>query len=143
MRFPLKRFYQDERQTLGTLTVGEVTLFTIERPWLQNQPNVSCIPPGDYGMKLVEAGDKTRIRLSGGCIPAERSLINIEIANHANELEGCIGVGEGVSMSRWVPDCLFMVTESRAAYDVLFLRLQRLAETGVVCTLQLSDPWNL
>ncbi len=137
MRFPLRRFYQDERQTLGTLTAGSVTLFTIERPWLQNQPHVSCIPPGDYKITIIQIGAEEKIRLEGGCIPSERTLINIEVANRAEQLEGCIGVGCGVRLEDAV-NGIYMATDSRRAHNRLF---QEIAE-DVVCTLQISDPWN-
>ena len=142
MRFPLRRFYQDERQTLGTLTVGAVTLFTIERPWLENQPNVSCIPAGPYEIKLVWVDNERKLRLAGACIPSERTLINVEVANYASELEGCIGVGEGVTARGFVPDRQYMVTESAAAYELLLSKLSTLTDSSIACTLQISDPWE-
>ena len=41
--------------TLGSFRLPSgVILSTIERPWLNNRPNVSCIPPGEYLCKWIE-----------------------------------------------------------------------------------------
>ena len=44
----LERFAYLESGTLGKLTVGPWSCYTIERPWKDNQSNVSCIPEGTY-----------------------------------------------------------------------------------------------
>ena len=55
----LQRMEQDTRGTLGKLSIPLVappvigvgryeTLYTLERPWLDNQRGVSCIPAGLY-----------------------------------------------------------------------------------------------
>ena len=67
-------------------------LYTIERPWRNNEPNISCIPVGIY--RIVYG------RYNKGNYPCYeipnvegRSLIKIHIANRARELRGCIAVG--------------------------------------------------
>lgn len=122
MYFPHRRFYQDERQTLGTLLVGSRTIFTIEPPWVQNQPFQSCIPEGDYWFEHVNIGTeedpKMRVRLHD--VPG-RCFINMEVANYATQLHGCIGAGLGVSMASQ----LGQVTDSQKAYNFLTLELDR------------------
>ncbi len=142
MRFPLRRFYQDERQTLGTLTVGAVTLFTIERPWLENQPNVSCIPDGDYRITIVSVEGDRRIRLEGPGIPDERTLINIEVANYARELEGCIAVADGIILTDLPDGPYYSLWESKAAYSRFYDEIYKRVKKNVVCTLQISTPWQ-
>lgn len=143
MRFPLQRFYQDERQTLGTLKVGAVTMFTIERPWLGNQPNVSRIPEGRYMFGLEAVEDRQVIRLkTGGGIYGERTLINIEVANYARELEGCIGLGLGVSVHGDVRNGAYMTTKSADAYAILLEMLEEL-DPKVDCWLKIDDPSDL
>ena len=46
MRFPLDRILSNAVQTVGLLTVGRKSLFTMEPPWLHNYPGLSCIPAG-------------------------------------------------------------------------------------------------
>ena len=42
--------------TMGKLYEGkEFICYTIERPWLKNAKNVSCIPAGCYQVKLVNS----------------------------------------------------------------------------------------
>ena len=44
----MKRNSDNGVETLGTLTYGKFSCFTLERPWKNNQPNISCIPKGAY-----------------------------------------------------------------------------------------------
>ena len=37
-----------DQGTTGELIVGELRFYTIEPPWRDNQPNISCIPQGTY-----------------------------------------------------------------------------------------------
>lgn len=131
MRFPLRRFYQDERQTLGMLAIGPVTIFTIERPWVNNQPFKSCFPAGVYPMNII-GGPSEKIRL-GHVLPplngGERTLLNIEIANWARQLEGCVGVGMGVRRdpraSAREKALIYSVTDSKIALARLLTEIKR------------------
>ncbi len=139
MRFPLRRFYQDERQTLGTLMVGAMTLFTIELPWRHNQPTFSCIPAGRYRMTIVDVGEEKRIRLDGAGLQGERTLINIEVSNYASELKGCIGLGMGVSVYGGVPGFTYMTTHSGDAYKIFNDEIEQRIDSGVDCWLEIED----
>ncbi len=126
MNFPLSRIYQDEHQTLGLLRVGSALLATIERPWLNNQPFHSCIPSGSYALEVL--GDE-KVRLSG-TEPA-RTVINIEVANVASEVEGCIGVGTGFAFSTLMGELAYhrhAVVGSKVAIAMLTAELQRWPE---------------
>ena len=88
--------------TNGTLTINGVFIcFTIELPWLNNLPQISCIPEGEY--KVVPRFSKKHGRhLIIKDVPG-RALILFHPANNAQkELKGCIapvtvntGPGEG------------------------------------------------
>ena len=42
--------------TMGKLYEGkELICYTIERPWLKNARNVSCIPAGEYNVEMVNS----------------------------------------------------------------------------------------
>lgn len=135
MRFPMKRFYQDERQTLGTLQVGKRLLFTIERPWIHNQPFHSCFPAGSFLMKMITIDDVVKVRLHDlGSAErpnaAERTLLNIEVSNWAHQLQGCVGVGMGIkhddSLSAVDEDRhTYMLTNSKDAMGVLLDEMAR------------------
>jgi hypothetical protein len=92
----LKRLAFLDDCTLGVLSIGNIPFcFTVERPWLNNAPNISCIPAASYPIKWVDtqtAGNRHGRGLGVENVP-ERSLIRIHVANTASEVEGCIGVG--------------------------------------------------
>jgi hypothetical protein len=47
----LNRAWQDHRVTLGMLKIEDVEhnpIYTLENPWLNNEPFKSCILPGEY-----------------------------------------------------------------------------------------------
>ena len=97
MRLQLIRDKDTGNETLGRLYAeGEFLCYTIERPWLNNERRVSCIPTGTYTLTTKEYGRfyekyKLPIPILGGTEP--RSEILIHPANYARELAGCIGVG--------------------------------------------------
>ena len=101
----------------GKGTFGDIHGFPcIEREWLNNAPNVSCVPTGTY--KLVpHSSQKRHIGETWALVneplgiyhyPDEdnpmikRWGILIHIANRPEQLEGCIGVGShwGVSTGK-------------------------------------------
>ena len=109
----LQRLIDDGQATQGVLVVnGAVRPFpTVERPWLQNKANVSCIPPGSYGYAVTQSPrfKQDLIRLNDDELPGGRFAILLHPANQASELQGCIAPGmdfahfdggRGVSNSR-------------------------------------------
>jgi hypothetical protein len=68
--------------------------FTIERPWLDNKPDVSCIPPGRYEFSRYISPKHGSVWKANN-VP-NRTFIEIHPANLADELEGCIGVGSAI-----------------------------------------------
>jgi len=68
---------------------GNRICFTIELPWLDNRPTVSCIPEGRYELEKYFSeplGNHLHLKAVAG-----RSLIMMHAANNAlKELRGCI-----------------------------------------------------
>ena len=107
-KIEIKRKY-DDKQTSGILKVikGEEVLFecfTLELPWLDNKPSVSCIPEGTY--KGIKRDNKPNVHYKDAIevhgVP-ERSAILIHQGNYAgsfnpktgrHDIRGCILVGE-------------------------------------------------
>lgn len=93
----LTRQKDDGKATLGTLTFSTGQVFkTIERPWLNNQRQVSCIPPGTYtcvphGWEPNATVREKKAYLLLGTEP--RTAILIHPANWADQLMGCIAPG--------------------------------------------------
>jgi len=98
--FVLTRINQNNDFTLGYLTfANNDVVFTLERPWLDNEPFKSCIPLGDYMIqpkKHPRLGDVIEIVHVKG-----RAGILMHPANEVHELEGCIAPGMG-----WIKPCL-------------------------------------
>jgi hypothetical protein len=92
---------------------GDTEFWTIENPWQDNEPNVSCIPEGSYEMERYDSPShgKNTWQLVG---VLNRTYIQIHVANYASNVLGCIGLGTGVMSN------LGGVSNSRNALDALY-----------------------
>lgn len=99
--------------TLGRLHCPDgLVLSTIERPWRENQPNVSCIPEGLYTCRKFVSSKYPHetyqiMGVSG------RTYILFHAANAAFELQGCIAPGMSTNWKT------MRVRDSRIACDKL------------------------
>lgn len=79
--------------TFGVLLDGDVPFgLTVERPWLNNQKGVSCIPDGIYQCMRVDSpkfGNTFEVMDVPG-----RSEILFHKGNIVDDTHGCIVVGE-------------------------------------------------
>jgi len=108
----------------------------MERPWMGNLPNLSCIPDGTYGLRehaSPKYGDTYALinhEHGVGIYPGDsrRSLILIHAANRPSELQGCIAPGMGMSVfgNEWG------VSFSRAALK----KIMKTAERESILTLK-------
>lgn len=95
---------------------GEPLVVTLELPWAQNRPRVSCIPEGRYECQKVW----NRSTIGGLKIPEtfevklvpERSGILFHVGNVAKDSNGCILVGSKFGELNKAP----AVLESREAF---------------------------
>lgn len=102
MQIKLTRFAYTNMGTFGEMYLDGVRLVTVERPWINNEPNISCIPKGTY---LV----KPRYYNRGGykamevCDVPQRTHILFHIGNTMHDSAGCILVTgrEGVVNGMW------------------------------------------
>ena len=98
--------------TLGKLSVGGFSCYTLERPWNNNIVNISCIPEGYYSLTRVNSpsyGATYAIAVPG------RSSILVRPANWVHQLRGCIALGQYVDPKDYDYRGA-MVGSSRAAY---------------------------
>lgn len=74
--------------TSGELTLpdGEV-ISSLELPWNNNRPNISCIPEGEYFFMRDLYGRHTYFKVLG---VEGRSHIEFHPANTVGQLQGCI-----------------------------------------------------
>ena len=85
-----------DKSTIGKLYLnGEPMCDTLENPWLDNQRNISCIPDGQYNVRLRlarESATRDYLHLLVQEVP-ERNYILFHIGNSAKDTQGCILVG--------------------------------------------------
>lgn len=126
MLVKIERWAYTPDGVFGTLRVGDLELFTVERPWQNNIPKVSAIPIGQYPLKLgwYNRGDYAAYEVEK---VEGRSLIKIHRANTMDDLLGCIGVGTdtGYIKNRWA------ITNSTEALD-LFMKKMNFAPEGIL-----------
>jgi len=85
----LERFAYLPEGTIGVIQIpAGPRIFTIERPWQNNQPFVSCIPEGEYDLEWDTTGRIKNVPRLRDTAP--RTQINIHVANTPDELHGCI-----------------------------------------------------
>jgi len=116
----LERSYLDNC-TIGKMYFsGEFVCYTVERPWLNNGKNISCVPAGTYKLepysssRFPDCYSLTSFPLGVGLIPSfHRTHILIHPGNYPHDVEGCIAPGLRLNQSTWG------VSESRPAMDML------------------------
>ncbi len=108
----IQRVYGDDDVTLGMLKHKTFKCFTVELPWKNNIPFVSCIPPGRYLMKLGRYNRGGYDAYEVQEVPG-RTLIKLHIANLPEDVFGCIGPGDSITH---LNDALG-VGNSRDTYD--------------------------
>lgn len=110
----LTRAFQDDHVTLGMLQIQGIEhdpIYTLERPWIDNVQNVSCIPKDGY---LVTKYDgykfKDVFQVTG--VP-NRTAILFHKGNTVKDSTGCILLGLGAGSLHGQP----AVLQSRDAME--------------------------
>lgn len=136
----LERYETGPSGTWGRLWVegpdvqDSLCLHTVEPPWLENRPGISCIPAGKYPLVLGKyhlGGYPTWEVLE---VPG-RSKIKIHRANWARELQGCIAPG----LERRELGGAQAVISSRTAHQRLMAALYGLTATTIYITWRSPD----
>jgi len=115
-----------EVSTIGNLYLdGEWLCDTLENPYIDNQRSISCIPAGQYKVRLrtaKESATKDYLHLLVQEVP-DRSLILFHSGNTAKDTRGCILVGIGREQN--------LVKNSRLAMDLLMKEILNLGGTNI------------
>lgn len=103
-----------EKSTIGRLFInGESFCDTLENPWIENQRSISCIPKGNYKVRLRlarESATRDYLHLLVQDVP-NRDWILFHRGNTAKDTSGCILVGNGREQD--------IVENSRLAMDLV------------------------
>jgi hypothetical protein len=99
----LTRLAIDEGATAGDMEMNGTMLFTLELPWLNNEPNKSCVPVGKYELIPYDSPShgptwclhNPILNIYGTWPVPEggRSQCELHSANWARQLLGCIALG--------------------------------------------------
>ena len=115
-----------EVSTIGKLYLnGEWLCDTLENPYLDNQRNISCIPEGEYTVRLRtagESGSKNYLHLLVKDVP-NRDLILFHIGNKSSDTRGCVLVGIGTEQD--------LVKNSTLAMELLMKEIVNLGGTNI------------
>lgn len=79
----------------GTLTTSNSVYQILERPWVGNQRNISCIPPGKYIASYLPRSASGKYKRVFHLQPVEgRSGILIHNGNLVSHTRGCLIIGK-------------------------------------------------
>ena len=93
--FFLDRKYRKDAPTMGKIVLSkDLTIFTLERPWVNNEHEVSCIPEGIYVCAFLkdhvtESGTKFRACYKVLNVPNREGIL-IHPGNTVDDTRGCI-----------------------------------------------------
>ena len=115
-----------KESTIGELFInGERISDTLENPWIDNQRRISCIPEGEYQVRIRlprESATRDYIHLLVQDVP-DRDYILFHIGNKPKDTSGCILVGLGSQQN--------FVSNSRLAMDLLMKEIINLGGENI------------
>jgi len=120
----LIRFGLFKDRTIGRLIYEGDVFYTVEKPWLDNQQNISCIPTGIYQLGRVNSPKFGPATWEVKNVP-NRSHILIHAGNTAHDVIGCLAVGmgvfgqlQGVSSSRKAIENLYLMMSNKITEEI-------------------------
>jgi len=112
--------------TIGRLFInGESFCDTLENPYINNERNISCIPEGQYKVRLRlarESATRDYLHLLVQDVP-NRDWILVHIGNYPSQTQGCILVGNGREHNA--------VNNSRLAMDLVIKEILNLGGENI------------
>ena len=112
----LTRAFTNDDVTLGMLQfkgIAHDPIYTLENPWIDNKPYISCIPDDDYVVEKFNGAKFKDVFILQGVIG--RSHILIHHGNTEEDTSGCILVGLSAGELHGEP----AVLQSRDAMEYL------------------------
>ena len=127
----LHRLSQTAYATFGTLSDGEnrQLCVTLERPWVSNEHDISCIPAGTYPLVRYHSPKRGYDVWLLDDVP-NRDAIEIHIGNVPKDTDGCILVGShfGETIKG------YGIIESKKAFDLLMQRTAGESDGSITIT---------
>ena len=88
----VQRFLYLPTCTLGYMELDGLVLWVLARPWLNTEPQTSCVPVGRYPLKLEHSPAFNRLLWELKDVPG-RAEVKFHPANRVKELKGCLAPG--------------------------------------------------
>ena len=110
MNAVLQRLIQNDKVTLGELTIEDKIFKTLELPWKNNQRNISCIPAGEYKATYIFSNRFQKNLFVLHNVPG-RDNVELHIGNTVADTHGCILLGTDCN----IEECC--ITNSKIAFD--------------------------
>ena len=115
-----------KESTVGELFInGERICDTLENPYLDNQRNISCIPEGEYPVRLRlarESASRDYLHLLVQDVP-NRDWVLVHRGNFPSQTKGCVLVGLGTQQD--------VVNNSVLAMDLLIKEIINLGGENI------------
>jgi hypothetical protein len=115
-----------KESTIGELFInGERICDTLENPWRDNQRNISCIPEGEYPVRLRlarESASRDYLHLLVQDVP-NRDWVLVHRGNFPSQTKGCVLVGLGTQQD--------VVHNSVLAMDLLIKEILHLGGENI------------
>ena len=115
-----------KKSTIGKLFInGESFCDTLENPYINNERNISCIPEGQYNVRLRlarESATRDYLHLLVQDVP-DRDWILFHRGNYPSQTKGCILVGNGRKQD--------VVENSRLAMDLVIKEILNLGGENI------------
>ena len=115
-----------EKSTLGKLFInGELFCDTLELPYVNNERSISCIPAGEYKVRLRtarESATRDYLHLLVQDVP-DRDWILFHRGNTTKDTRGCVLVGQSRKQDR--------VNNSRLAMDLIVKEILNLGGENI------------
>jgi len=98
MTIKIIRTYQNDKQSLGVCSIFDeqnkpvFSALSLERGWLNNQSNISCVQKGHYTV-VLEYSNKFKKDLWELKGVLNRAECKFHAANYWHQLNGCIALG--------------------------------------------------
>lgn len=132
----LERFAYTPMGVFGRLKFQDKEWFTVEKPWVNNQKNISCIPEGNYTASRYLSPTKGRGEVWQLNNVPNRTNIQIHKGNNEDDVIGCIALGTGLG---WVQSenggrPKWAVTNSRYAMSEFMNVTKHLDEINIMIT---------
>lgn len=119
----LKRTDYTDKHVMGELYIGLDKLgYTLEPPWKNNHPDISCIPEGDYKLAFRTTGKFANRSYEIMNVPGRENIL-IHVGNFPKDTHGCPLLGREkargcVNESRYAMEGMLRTLEKDKEYTI-------------------------